>query len=234
MEIKLVVFDMAGTTVSDNNNVHQALQNALKTEGVIASIPEINEVMGYPKAVAIRNLLEKKMDNSSLITDALINHIHEIFLQEIIAFYKNDPGVVERKGASEVFRCLREKGIKVALDTGFNRATANAIIHRLGWEKAIDVSITSDDVTKGRPHPDMIFRAMELVGVTNVLQVAKVGDTLSDIQEGRAAGCRYIVGILNGAYQQEELQAEQPTHIIHDLPEILNLVNQTFDPKPVV
>jgi len=100
------------------------------------------------------------------------------------------------------------------------------LLERMGWEKngLIDGSITSDEVAKGRPHPDMIYRAMELTGVTDVEAVAKVGDTLSDLQEGTAAGCGWVIGVTTGAYSHEELQKGPHTHLVQHLSEMLPLV----------
>ena len=45
MSIQLVVFDLAGTTVNDNKDVHRVLQRALANAGVEISIDDANEVM---------------------------------------------------------------------------------------------------------------------------------------------------------------------------------------------
>jgi phosphoglycolate phosphatase-like HAD superfamily hydrolase len=55
--IDLVVFDIAGTTIKDNNNVHLSLMNALLEFGYTSSLEEANAVMGYPKPFAIEQLL---------------------------------------------------------------------------------------------------------------------------------------------------------------------------------
>jgi phosphoglycolate phosphatase-like HAD superfamily hydrolase len=44
---------------------------------------------------------------------------------------------------------------------------------------------------------------MELAGVTDARKVAKVGDTISDLQEGDAAGCGWIIGVTTGAFSRE-------------------------------
>ena len=43
MEIKLIVFDLAGTNVHDDDNVHHALINTMKQIGIILTIDEVNE-----------------------------------------------------------------------------------------------------------------------------------------------------------------------------------------------
>lgn len=222
--IQLVIFDMAGTTVAGHGEVHLALQQALAHESVDVTYEEVNVVMGYPKPVAIRRLLEDNLDDASRITEEYVEKIHDDFVQRMIDHYRTDPRVKEKEGVQQTWEALRAQNIRVALDTGFSRPIADAIIGRLGWSKYLDTSVTSDEVERGRPYPDMIFRAMERTGVSDVKAVVKVGDTASDLQEGTEAGCAYVVGVTSGAYAAEALQAEPHTHLIGQLPELLPIL----------
>ena len=65
---------------------------------------------------------------------------------------------------------------------------------------------------------------MALTGVSQLNHVAKVGDTASDMQEGTAAGCKWVIGITSGAYTREELTKEKHTHLVHSIPEILSVL----------
>lgn len=227
MSIQLVVFDLAGTTVNDNRDVHRVLQRALANAGVEISIDDANDVMGIPKPVAIRALLDKRYKGDRPVYEDWIEAIHEDFVREMIHFYKTDPEVSERKGVSEVFRKLKESKLKVVVDTGFDRQITDALLDRLGWKtkNLIDESVTSDEVPRGRPYPDMIFRAMVLTGVTNPSHVAKIGDTASDLLEGTSAGCKVVAGITTGAFTREQLQKEKHTHLIDHIEDILEILN---------
>jgi phosphonatase-like hydrolase len=222
--IRLVVFDMAGTTVEDKDSVQKALQSALKKADVTVDLQETMEVMGYPKPEAIRILLERKMKDVSEVRGELIDRIHRYFVEDMIEYYRTAPEVKEKTGVSQTFRILKENNITVALDTGFSRPIADAIINRLGWAGKIDLSVTSDEVDNGRPYPDMIYKAMKLSGITDTSRVAKVGDTASDLQQGNKAGCRYVIGVTTGNFSREELQAFEHTHLIDQLPEILEIL----------
>src|SRR5690606_23925643 len=109
-------------------------------------------------------------------------------------FYRSDSSVQEMPGATEVFRRLKDSGLKVALDTGFCRPIADVILDRLGWAQngLLDATVTSDEVTHGRPHPDLVLEAMRRSGVDRVESTAKVGDTPADLQEGMSAGCGLV------------------------------------------
>ncbi|MDX2173694.1 MAG: HAD hydrolase-like protein [Bacteroidota bacterium] len=226
MDIKLVILDMAGTTVHDEDYVNIALQQALFEEGINCSREEINSVMGMPKPVAIKILLEQKLSDKSKINYDYIDKLHSSFQNKMVIFYENSPNVKEISGVSEAFRKLKKQKIKIAIDTGFDRKIADVILKRIGWEAngLIDLSVTSDEVENGRPHPDMVFKAMLLLGIKDSKQVVKVGDTPSDLNEGHSAGCGLNIAVLSGATKQEDLEKHPHTHIIKSvkyLPELL-------------
>ena len=153
--VQLVVFDMAGTTVRDNDNVHAALIHAMKKGGYTISREEANDVMGYPKPYAITELLKIKEFDASKINEDWVKDLHQHFLDEMLDFYMNDPSVEPISDAEYVFKYLHDNGVKVALDTGFSRDITDVIINRFGWLKngLIDASVASDEVPSGRPFP---------------------------------------------------------------------------------
>jgi phosphonatase-like hydrolase len=220
MTVQLVVFDIAGTTLQDNNNVGAALQVAFAKENLAIAIDTANAVMGYPKPIAISMLLERQFNQKLAPNDAFVQQIHNTFLAEIINFYQTTPVLQEKAGAIAIFDCLRAHGIKVFLDTGFDRLTTDTIINRMQWRSHLDGSVASDEVVNGRPFPDLIYRSMELSAVTDVSTVAKVGDTPTDLQEGTAAGCGFVVGVTTGATSPQILASYPHTHLIETLMEL--------------
>ncbi len=216
MSIQLVIFDIAGTTLEDKNYVGMHIEAAMRQHGYEASQDDIREVMGIEKPVAIRILLTKSLKSHG-IKDDLVNEIHQTYLQQMLLFYREDTRVREIEGTSAVFRKLKEAGLKIGLDTGFDRNTADLIIDRLGWRDVIDASVTSDEVENGRPEPDMGLKLMEILGIDRPEFVAKVGDTISDLGEGSALGCKYNIGVTSGAYTEGQLKTFPHTHIIESI-----------------
>lgn len=225
MHIELVVFDMAGTTVRDDDAVNRCLQTALDAAGIHVSRDQVNTVMGIPKPEAIAQLWA--LHRGSEAPPDEIRRLHESFLERMINYYRTDPNVGEMPGATAVFRKLRAAGIAVALDTGFSRAIVDVILKRLGWDFAglLDATVASDEVPRGRPHPDLLLEAMKRTGVRNARCVAKVGDTPSDLQEGIAAGCRLVIGVTNGTHTYAQLAPHGHTHLIDSLLELPALVS---------
>jgi phosphonatase-like hydrolase len=228
MSIKLVVFDIAGTTIQDEIGVMAAFRSNLKKYGYDASIEETAGVMGYKKIEAVRILLENNEPDKAKITPELINAIHNDFVSHMINFYATSPGIEVFPHTEETFKKLHDHNIKVGLNTGFTRAIADTIISRLQWREngLIDYLIASDEVENGRPHPYMIQKMMQEFNITDPAEVAKVGDTEVDVREGRNAGCKYNIGITTGSFTRQELEPYHPTHIIDDIAEVIDIVTQ--------
>jgi len=70
---------------------------------------------------------------------------------------------------------------------------AQQILRKFHIEHYFEVVVTSDDVTKSKPDPEIVFKACERLGV-NVQTVLLVGDTESDVKAGNAARCT-VVGL---------------------------------------
>lgn len=216
---RLAIFDLAGTTVKDTNTVGACLQRALAEVGVHAPMDDVNAVMGIRKPIAIRILLEKHGHSAP---PELVEKIDQDFRERMIETYRTSPDVGEIPGAKRTFRGLRDLGIKVAVNTGFDRETTDILLERMSWGKLIDASITSDEVENGRPHPDMILALCARLSVQPE-DVIKVGDTPADIQEGIAARVGLNLGVSYGTHTEAQLLPYGPDGLLSDLTDLLNL-----------
>ena len=83
-KIRLVVFDMAGTTVFDRGNVADAFQQAFRASGLEVGREKIKTVMGWRKKDAIRMLLEQFYPEHA--NEEKIEIIHTDFIGNMIRF----------------------------------------------------------------------------------------------------------------------------------------------------
>ena len=221
--IELVVFDMAGTTVRDQDDVGACFRATLAAAGVAVDVAAADAVMGLPKPEAIRRMLTG-VGRSDLLAD--VDRIHADFVGRMRHHYTTHPGVGEVPGAAAVFAELRRAGVKVALNTGFSRAVTQALLDRLGWSgspPAVDASVCSDEVPRGRPYPDMVWHLMRQLGVSDARNVAKVGDTPVDLEEGTSAGCGLVIGVTSGRGRREQLLAAPHTHLVASVVDVPRL-----------
>ncbi|MEQ9298304.1 MAG: HAD hydrolase-like protein [Cyclobacteriaceae bacterium] len=222
--IKIAVFDMAGTTIDEGHTVYQSVAEALAEVGIDISVEEVfQQIGGMNKVDGIQQLINKaKPDNQDVFKitiDAFLRILGEKYTQ---------PGVVkEMEGASLLFAQLQEKGIIVALDTGYTRDIAQMLLEIVGWneQSLVDFMIASEEVESGRPSPLMIHKIMDQFDVSDPSEVIKIGDTKADIEEGINANCRYIVGVASSSYSAADLLGFGATHVVGNLTEMLEQVN---------
>lgn len=219
MSIKLAVFDIAGTTLADDNAVFIAFKKAFEVHGYNVSEEMVNPLMGYKKAIAIKMALEKLNVRPE---PRIIEEIHDFFVDEMIDYYEFSPNVRPIYGAEEAMWALKDKGIRIALNTGFPREIADAILDRMQWVDMglVDDYIASDEVENGRPDPSMIRKLMERAEISDPKEVIKIGDTEVDINEGKNAGCALVIAVTTGAFSKGQLEEYKPDHVISNLSEL--------------
>jgi phosphonatase-like hydrolase len=209
--LKLVVFDMAGTTVDDRIDgvplVLRSYDDAFRSRGVEVPMAVLNEQRGRNKWTVIRELGGEDAE--------------EIYSHFNAALLANANSVREVRGACEAFRFLRGHGVKVALNTGFPREVAKRIIDHLGWEREglIDAWTCSEAVGRSRPDPAMIHALMGDLGVEDPSTVMKVDDTATGIEEGLNSGV-VTIGVLTGTQTRERLLQARPHDIIESVGDI--------------
>ena len=214
-KIKAVIFDWAGTTVDYGCMAPvQEFVEVFKQYGIEPTMQEVREPMGMLKIDHIRTML--KMERISGLwkekygkepgeeeAQALYKIFEEKLLSILHLYSDPKPGVVE------VVNRLRRNGIRIGSTTGYNDKMMEIVVpaaKEKGYEP--DVWFSPDSTgQKGRPWPYMIFRNMEALEIKKVRRVLKVGDTVSDIKEGRNAGV-WSAGIVIGSSEMGLTEAE--------------------------
>jgi phosphonatase-like hydrolase len=216
----LACLDMAGTTVRDDGAVESAFDQALVAVGVSGGSPQyeaahrfVRETMGWSKADVFAGLLEA--DEAQRATAAFASAY-----EAIVASGRVEP----IPGAPSVLRDLRARGVKVCLTTGFAPSTRDAVLDALAWRDEVDLALSPADVGRGRPAPDLVLGAMARLGVDDPRHVVVVGDTVSDLEAGTAAGAGAVIGVLSGAHDEETLGAAPHTAILPDVSGLIALL----------
>jgi HAD superfamily hydrolase (TIGR01549 family) len=91
------------------------------------------------------------------------------------------------------------KRIKIAkcLVTNAPAEDAYGILRYFDLERYFDAIVTRDDVREGKPDPEIIIRACELLDLYPG-DVVLIGDTDNDVLAGRSAGCTVVGLNVNG------------------------------------
>jgi len=217
--VELVIFDLAGTTVADRGEVPAAFATALAEHGLGVSPEQLRNLRGRSKREAILRLIPPGPQQTARAAS-----VYASFREQLAERYQSD-GVHPIPGTEATFQTLRERGIRIAVNTGFDRETTALLLDSLGWSNGLlNAVVCGDDVAQGRPAPYLIFRAMEVAGATNVQEVVNVGDTVLDLQAGHNAGIKWNIGVWSGAHDRSMLEGAPHTHLlasVTELPEVL-------------
>lgn len=204
-EVELVVFDWAGTTVDYGSCAPMIVfEKIFKEAGVTLTRAEINGPMGMEKKAHIRSLLSLESANKQWTdkygrdwTEEDVEQLYDKFedtLETVVAEYsKPIDGVVD------TVKALKEAGIKVGSTTGYNERMMQHVVPaaaKAGYEP--DCVVTPDITGVGRPTPFMMNECMRQLGVYPPSVVVKVGDTITDIKEGKNGGA-WSIGILKAS-----------------------------------
>lgn len=204
--IDLLVCDMAGTTVEEGGMVYKILRQTMVNAGLEVSEEEMHPWHGAKKEAVIENFLKVVKTPEPLIP-RLVESIGEDFLSMIDEAYFAENSCVKYIDPKlpEYVRALQAGGTRVGLDTGYPREIQDGLMTKLDLHELVDASVSSYEVVAGRPYPYMIFDLMIKTHVMDVKRVAKAGDSIRDMEEGRNAGCGLVIGVLSGADSAEEL-----------------------------
>lgn len=204
-QIEAVIFDWAGTTI--DYGCFAPLDVFIKIfqkRGIEVSHGEAREPMGLQKWQHIRELCNnERIANlwkdlfGQLPTNEDVDDLYADFEPMLFSILPQYCDPVP--GAIELVERLRSEGIKIGSTTGYT-AEMMAIVAPKAEEYGYipDSIVTSDNLPAGRPFPWMCYKNAMNLGVYPMKHIIKVGDTISDIQEGVNAGC-WTVGVLKGS-----------------------------------
>lgn len=204
--IKMAVFDMAGTTVYEHGIVYNTLHSTMNQFGLTVNKKDVQKWHGINKYEVLDHfLLRENKYKKDTIT--LQNELYKLFEYNLKREYfeSSKISLIDDK-LPLLFKKLRQKDIKIALNTGYSVDIQIAIIDKLKMDYYIDDFISSEEVKKGRPYPYMIHKLMERNNIKNSKEVIKFGDTKNDVLEGLNANCFASVGVLSGADTKDELK----------------------------
>ena len=205
--IEAVIFDWAGTVV--DYGCFAPLDVFIKVfaeKGIEISVKEAREPMGLKKIDHIRALAAQKRIKKSWIkkygteiTEKEIKELYQNFKETLLQILPDYAEPVP--GAVELFEKIKAQGLKVGSTTGYTSEMMEIVAPKAaesGYRP--DSIVTSTEVPAGRPAPFMCYQNALKLEVYPLQKIVKIGDTISDIKEGKNAGA-WTVGVIKGSSQ---------------------------------
>ncbi len=125
------------------------------------------------------------------------------------------------EGVTEVARALDAAGVPLGLVTSKRRRGGREGLRALGLDGLFAVEIYGDEVTRPKPDPDPVLRALAGLGMPASPRVTFVGDAIHDLEAGRAAGV-HTIAVTWGAGRAEDLAAADA--LVHDAAALARLL----------
>ncbi|HQU53006.1 MAG: HAD hydrolase-like protein [Lewinellaceae bacterium] len=234
--IRLVVMDMAGTTVRDLHEVEACFAQAAHQSGLQMTDDEIRSVQGWSKRYVFETFWARQLGSRNEAWFTQVAASYDLFKELLEHHYMTQP-VFPTEGCLETLQYLQDHQIAVGLTTGFYRQVTDIILKRLGWFQKLDEehlgppgywiqsSLASDEVDAGRPAPDMIFQTMQRLHIKDPGQVVNIGDTPSDIESGRRARVFLNLAVTNGTHTAQQLEAHEADRLLARLDDLIPLLN---------
>jgi len=210
---RIILFDLDGTLIDSVRLILDSYHHTMRSHGLPArSDDHWLHGLGTPLSA---QLAEWGDDPDTLM--ALIATYREYNLEHHDRMVTVYPGIVE------VVRAIREAGVSTGLVTSKNRNGALRGLGVAGLVDMMDVLVCADEVDNPKPHPEPVEKAVRLLDGSPD-QTIYVGDSIHDMQSGRAAGVR-TAAALWGPFGRSHLTGASPDYWLDTPPELLRLLD---------
>jgi phosphoglycolate phosphatase len=210
---RLYIFDFDGT-LADTCGAVVATYNATLR---MLELPEqpaahIVNLMGLPLGTTF-----ERVGVPDAMVDGAVKEYRRLFPTT------GTPLVSPFEGVPETLARLRERGATLTVASSRGRDSLRNLLELLGLANHFVLALGEEDVTQKKPEPEAVLRILEARGAAPE-EALVVGDTVYDLQMGRAAGCA-TCGVTYGSHPAEELRplVSRPEYLLGRFDALLEL-----------
>lgn len=204
-KLKGVIFDWAGTTVDYGCFAPTGVFiEVFRQKGIDITIAEARGPMGMHKRDHIRALTQNpriaalwRAEHKRESTENDVDDMFAKFIPLQMAVIEDHSAIIPE--LPEAIALLRSMDMKIGSTTGYNNEMMEiltAAAARQGY--VADSVVCATDVPAGRPAPWMAFKNAENLNIFPMQALVKIGDTISDIEEGINTGM-WSVGVIDSS-----------------------------------
>jgi len=136
-------------------------------------------------------------------------------VRRMLEAYREDLPLIP--GAAEAVRRAAER-FPLAVASSSNRELIDEVLHVAGIEELFRATVSSEEVARGKPSPDVYLEAARRLGVA-AARCAAVEDSHAGIRSAKAAGMR-VVAIPNPSYPPDEEALAQADAVLDSLDDL--------------
>jgi pyrophosphatase PpaX len=204
--LKAALFDFDGTLVDTTEMIYQGMRHAASTVLGRDNIPRETLLANVGQPLP-RQMELIDAEKAELLLEAYRHH-HE---------KNHDALIQEFPQVAQALSRLRSAGIKVAVVTSKRRVSVEMALNNFpDLRNVVDCFVIMEDTNEHKPHPEPLWRGLELVGGVPKEEAAYVGDSPFDVEAAKAADLT-SVAVSWGAFSEDRLREAEPDHLVPDI-----------------
>ena len=210
--IKAVIFDMDGLMIDSERVTFECYQEILKGMNLTMDEEFYKTLLGKP----LKGIYQRFYDvygNDFPIED-VIKDVHALMAQRF-----ETEGVPVKTGLKSLLEYLKINNYKTIVATSSNRDRVDTILAQAQITDYFDDSICGDEVTKGKPNPEVFLKSCQKLGVS-ADEAIVLEDSEAGIQASYDAGIK-VICIPDMKYPEKQYE-EKTFKIFKDLNDVTN------------
>ena len=202
--IKAIIFDMDGLMIDSERVTFECYQERLKDMNLTMDEEFYKTLLGKP----IKGIYQRFYDVYG----------NDFPIENVIQDVRFETeGVPVKKGLVELLHYLKDNNYKTIVATSSNRDRVDKILAQAKITEFFDDSICGDEVTKGKPNPEVFLKSCQKLGV-NVDEAIVLEDSEAGIQASYDANIK-VICIPDMKYPEKQYE-EKTFKILKDLTEV--------------
>lgn len=215
------LFDIDGTLI-DTTFLHTtSWWQAFRSAGLTVPMARIQRAIGMDSDHMLDHLLGGDRDRRA---DEKLSAAHGAL------FAQYWPALTPFDGAVHLLRACKRRGWSVVLATSAHQDELSAMLAALDADAVVDAVTGADDVSSGKPAPDLVEQALDRAGVPAGRAVF-IGDTRWDVEAAGRAGVPCI-GVLTGGWSRVELFDAGAAQVFESAAELLATMDASLLADP--
>ena len=193
--IKAVIFDMDGLMIDSERVTFEGYQHVLAKENLTMSEEKYKTLLGKP-VKAVHDLFKEDY-GPQYDVEQIIKDVHAYIAKRF-----ETEGVPLKPGLVELLKYLKENNYKTIIATSSHRNRVDLIVKQAQIDQYFDDSICGDEVTKGKPNPEVFLKACQKLQVSPE-DALVLEDSESGINAAYNAEIK-VIGIPDMKYPEEK------------------------------
>ena len=208
--IKAIIFDIDGLMIDSERVTFECYQERLKDMNLTMDEEFYKTLLGKP----IKGIYQRFYDvyGNDFPIQNVIQDVHQLMAERF-----ETEGVPVKKGLVELLHYLKDNNYKTIVATSSNRDRVDKILAQAKITEFFDDSICGDEVTKGKPNPEVFLKSCQKLGV-NVDEAIVLEDREAGIQASYDANIK-VICIPDMKYPEKQYE-EKTFKILKDLTEV--------------